>query len=154
MSRILMALSLAAFATLATAQTSASVQAAVLAPVHQFVDGFNKGDTKTAVAACADQTSILDEFPPHEWHGTGACAKWIGDFDADARKNGITDGTVTLGNPTHVDVTADRAYVVTPANYAFKLKGKPVTETGSIITLALQKSANGWRITGWSWAKH
>jgi hypothetical protein len=73
----------------------------------------------------ADQTSILDEFPPHEWHGTGACAKWISDFDTDAKKNGITDGVVTLSNPSHVNITSDRAYVVIPANYTFKQKGKP-----------------------------
>jgi hypothetical protein len=66
---MLVALSLAVLATLSTAQTSA--QTAVLASINQFVDGFNKGDTKMAVAACADETSILDEFPPHEWHGGG-----------------------------------------------------------------------------------
>ena len=137
MHRILVALFLVAFSH---AQTPGSAQTAVLATVHQFVDGFNKGDTKTLLAACADQTSILDEFPPHEWHGTGACAKWVSDFDADAKKNGITDGVVTLSNPSHVDITADRAYVVIPANYTFKQKGKPVSEVGSIITLALQKS--------------
>ena len=139
---------------LSHAQTPGNAQAAVLAPVHQFVDGFNKGDTKSLLSACADQTSILDEFPPHEWHGPGACANWGSDFEADAKKNGITDAVVTLGNPSHVDITADRAYVVIPANYTFKQKGKPVSEVGSIITLALQKSQAGWRITGWSWAKH
>ena len=136
------------------AQTPGSAQTAVLVSVRQFVDGFNKGDTKTLLAACADQRSILDEFSPHEWHGTGACAKWVSDFDADAKKNGITDGVVTLSNPSHVDITADHAYVVIPANYAFKQKGRPVSEVGSIITLTLQKSQSGWRITGWSWAKH
>lgn len=98
MYKILLALSLTAFATFSTAQTPGSAQTAVLATVHQFVHGFNKGDTKVLLAACADQTSILDEFPPHEWHGTGACAKWVSDFDADAKKNGITDGVVTLRN--------------------------------------------------------
>src|SRR5258708_30355324 len=151
MHRMLVALLLVA---LSHAQTPGSAQTAVLASVRQFVDSFNKGDTKTLLAACADQTSILDEFPPHEWHGTGACAKWVGDFDADARKNAITDGVVTLSNPSHVDITADRAYVVIPANYTFKQKGKPVSEIGSIITLTLQKSQSSWRITGWSWAKH
>lgn len=151
---MLIALFLATLATFSTAQTSGSAQAAVLASVHGFVDGFNKGDTKALLAACADQTSILDEFPPHEWHGKGACAKWASDFDADAKKNGITDGAVTLGDPSHVDITSDRAYVVIPANYTFKQKGKPVSEIGSIITLTLQKGATGWRITGWAWAKH
>jgi len=136
------------------AQTPGSAKSAVLGSVHQFVDSFNKGDTKTLQAACADQTSIIDEFPPHEWHGMGACAKWINDFDADAKKNGITDGVVTLGTPSHVDISADHAYVVIPANYTFKQRGTPVSEVGSIITLTLQKSQIGWRITGWSWAKH
>jgi hypothetical protein len=151
MRRILIALALA---VLAQGATVAQDKTAVMAPVHQFVGAFNKGDTKTAVAACADQTSIIDEFPPHEWHGSGACAKWANDFDADAKKKGITDEVVTLGSPRHIDITGDRAYVVVPADYAYKQKGKPVKETGSILTVALQKSAAGWRMTGWSWAKN
>ncbi len=151
---MLIALSLAVLTTFSMAQTSGSAQTAVLASIHQFVDGFNKGDTKMAVAACADETSILDEFPPHEWHGAGACAKWLSDFDADAQKNGITDGVVTLGKASHVDINSDYAYVVVPANYTFKQKGKPVSEVGSIITLSLHKNPAGWQITGWAWAKH
>src|SRR5215813_13903459 len=91
-----------------------------------FVQWFNRGDVKTAVATRADQTSIIDEFPPHEWHGAGACSTWAKDYDADAKKNQITDGVVTLGKPRHVDINGDRAYVVVPADYAFKMKGKPV----------------------------
>lgn len=151
MHRMLVAFFLVA---LSYAQTPGSAHSAVLGSVHQFVDAFNKGDTKTLVAACADQTSILDEFPPHEWHGAGACAKWISDFDVDAKKNGITDAAVTLHSPSHVDITGDRAYVVIPVNYNFKQKGKPVSEVGSILTLTLQKSQSGWRLTGWAWAKH
>ena len=97
-----------------------------MATVHQFIDGFNKGDVKTAVAACADQASVIDEFPPYEWHGAGACAQWAADFDADAKKNGITPGAVTLGKTRHLDITGDRAYVVVPTEYAFKQKGKAV----------------------------
>ena len=52
---------------MAAAPNALAQQKDVMAPVHQFVDGFNKGDTKSALAACADQTSIIDEFPPHEW---------------------------------------------------------------------------------------
>ncbi len=143
-----------AMAVLAAGPTFASEQTDVMVPVHQFVDGFNKGDTKAATAACADDLSIIDEFPPHEWHGAGAFSKWLEDFDADARVKGITDGFVTLGKPRHIDVTEDRAYIVVPANYTFKMKGKPVKEIGSMLTLALRKGEAGWRITGWAWAKH
>lgn len=151
MHKVLIAL---AMAVLAQGPTTASDKKAVMVLVHQFVDGFNKGDTKTALAACADQTSIIDEFPPHEWHGVGACAKWMNDYDVDAKKNGITDGIVTLSPPRHLDIAADRAYVVVPSDYTFKLKGKLVKETGSMFTFALQKGQAGWRITGWAWAKN
>lgn len=133
--------------------SAASDKTDVMNSVRQFVDGFNKGDVNKTVAACTDQASILDEFPPHEWHGAGACAKWMGDYDADAKKNGITNGLVTLHSPRHIDITAGLAYVVVPADYAFSRKGKPVRETNSILTLTLQKGATGWRITGWAWAK-
>ncbi|MGB2627975.1 MAG: nuclear transport factor 2 family protein [Candidatus Acidiferrum sp.] len=126
----------------------------VMATVHQFVDSFNKGEVKTVIATCAAQTSIIDEFSPYTWNGAGACAKWIEDYDADAKKNGITDGIVKLGEAWHVDITNDRAYVVIPANYTFKEKGKVVTESKSVITIALQKSDGGWRINGWTWSKH
>ena len=141
-------------AVLAAAPISASEKADAMAIVNQFTESFNKGDEKGAVAACADQTSIIDEFAPHEWHGSGACAKWMADFDADAKKNGITDGHVTLSKPWHIDVTTDRAYIVVPVNYTFKQNGKAMKEIGSILTVALQKEQAGWRITGWAWSKH
>jgi ketosteroid isomerase-like protein len=145
------------FAVLAVALMAAGPSAATektdaMKSVHQFIDGFNKGDIKTALAACAEQTSIIDEFPPHEWHGAGACATWANDFDAYAKKNGITDSAVTLGTPRHVDVTGDRAYVVVPVDYTYKVKGKPAKQTGSLLTVALQKGAAGWRMTGWTWS--
>ena len=67
--------------------------------------------------------------------------------ETDGKKNGITDGVVTLGSPRHVDIMGDRAYVVVPANYTFKQKGKPGKEIGSTLTVALQKGPTGWRMT-------
>ena len=141
-------------AILATGSTAASPQADVMSSVQRFVDGFNKGDTALIAAACAEQTSIIDEFPPFEWHGAGSCLRWMSDYDSDAKRNGITDGFVTIDKPRHVDIAGDRAYVVVPANYAYKKNGKPVQETGSMLAIALEKTANGWRFTGWSWAKN
>ena len=115
---------LLAIAIAATSSAFASEETNVMATVNQFVDGFNKRDLKSAAAACADQMFIIDEFSPHLWQGAGAFSKWVDDFDADAKKNETTDGLVTLLKPRHVDVTADRAYVVIPANYAFKKQGR------------------------------
>ena len=121
MQKLLIALAVAA---LTAGTAAASDRSDVMAPVKQFMDAFNKGDTKALTATCVDDVSIIDEFPPHEWHGAGALAKWLADYDADAKKNVITDGRVTLGRPRHVDIAGDRAYVVVPANYFFKMKGR------------------------------
>lgn len=154
MHKILMGFVAAAVVTAVLAATkpaAASDETDVMAAVFQWVDGFNKGDMKTALAACAPQTSIIDNIPPHEWHGPGACSKWATDFSAYAQKNGITDWAVALGKPRHIAITQDRAYVVVPATYTGKEHGKPVTESGSIWTLALQNEKAGWHITGWAW---
>jgi ketosteroid isomerase-like protein len=147
--KIIVALVVAVFASGTAAATDTSD---VMAVVHQFVDGFNKGDTKRALATCADNTLIIDDFAPHVWDGTGACARWASDFDADSKKTQTTDGVVTIAKPRHLDVTGDRAYVVLPAAFTYKVAGKPMQSTGSVWTLALQKTAAGWRITGWAWA--
>jgi hypothetical protein len=151
--RIFVALAAAAVTAIVAAPetATASDETDVMAVIFQWMDGFNKGDMKSAVTACAAQTSIIDNIPPHEWHGAGACAKWATDFGAYARRNGITDWAVTLGKPRHIAVTGDRAYVVVPATYMGKERGKPVTESGSIWTVALQNGNAGWHITGWAW---
>lgn len=142
-----------AFVLLSAGLAAASDQTDVMAKVNQFVEGFNKGDVKMALGACADQTFIIDEFPPHQWQGLAACSAWASDYDADAKKNGVTDAVVTLGKPRHVDVTGDVAYVVVPANYAYKEHGKAMKEVGSTLTVVLKKGSAGWLITSWAWAK-
>ena len=127
-------------------------KSAVMKPINQFVNGFNKGDMESAMAACSEATAIIDEFPPHTWSGDGACRRWVEDYDTDAKKNGITDGRVTLGKPSHFEMTADHAYVVIPSNYSYKQKVKRVAQIGSMFTFSLNKGENGWSITGWSWS--
>ena len=151
MYRFLLALAMTVLA--AGPAFAADARTEVMVTVNQFLDGFNKGDTKAAIAACTDEMSILDEFAPFEWHGAGALANWFSAYEADAKKNGITDGFVTLGKPRHIDVDGDRAYVVVPANYMYKRNGKPVKEIGSTLTGALVKGDAGWHISGWAWGK-
>src|SRR5262249_18071676 len=119
--------------------------------MRKFIDSFNKGDLNTALNLCAAQSAIIHEFPPYLCNVSTGCAHWSEDFNAYAQKNGITDPKVILAR-AHIDVTEDRAYVVAPAHFTFRQKGKRSTEQGS-LTVALQNVANGWRIAGWAWAK-
>ena len=139
-----------ALSMLMAVQAVASDIADAMAPLRQFVDGFNKGDLKAAVAACAEEASVIDDFPPHEWQGAG-CAKWADGFQAIAKKEGITDASIILGKPRHVDVTGDHAYIVVPVTLITKHNGKP-KKLPSMFTASLHKETGGWRITGWAWA--
>lgn len=136
-----------------TGRLLAAEQADVMGPVNQIVDAFNKGEIKRVLVICTDDMAIIDDVPPHEWHGPGACAKWFADWDTNAKKNGITDARVSIGKPRHADITGDHAYVVVPATYTYKLNGKPVKEKDNTWTFTLQKADSGWRINGWAWAK-
>ena len=122
----------------------------VMRPVREFVDSFNRSDVK---AACANQSTIIDEFPPYLWQGATACADWSNDFDVFREKNGIVDPKITLGLGQYIDVVGDRAYVVVQAHLTFKQNGKRVSERDPLLTVSLQKIADTWRIAGWAWSK-
>ena len=117
--------------------------------VKQFVDDFNKGNLTAAAALCAAPGGVIDEFPPHQWQ---SCSAWATAFEAFGKQDGDTDAVVTLGTPSHVDVTGNVAYVVVPTTYAFKHHGKPMTESGATLTAVLSKTTAGWRINSWAWA--
>ena len=148
---IALATMLAATASPVHAQQSTQ-QADVMTAVNRFVEAFNKGDTRTMVKSCTAETTLIDEFPPYAWHGIGACAAWVKDYNAFAKKFEITDEVMSPGKPTHVDVSGDRAYVVMPTDYSFKQKGKPAKEAGSEFTFVMQKVGPSWKVAGWAWA--
>ena len=124
-----------------------------MSTVQKYIDAFNRGDLKDMAATCDVTTSILDGLPPHSWQGPTACEDWYKDVIAAGKEEGADDYFVTLSNPQHVDVKGDRAYVVVPATMKFKVHGKEVTQSGSIMTLALRKVDGQWRIAAWAWAK-
>ena len=131
---------------LVTVPATASDRSDVIKTIVQYNSNF-------AATLCAPQTVIVDDFPPHVWQGADACSNWSSDLDVYNKKRGITFvSIVALGKPWHVTVTGDRAYAVYPTHYFYKLNRKPVTEQG-VWTFALQKLAEGWRITGWTWAQ-
>lgn len=128
-----------------------AADAPLMAPVHLFVDAFNKGDEKTAAKAFAPgKISIIDEVPPHVWSGTSALRHWAHDLEAISKAAGYTDESVTLGEATRQDVNGNFGYVVVPATFAFKEKGKPMREPAQMV-FSLKKRSGHWLITGWTW---
>ena len=124
-----------------------------LSAVRQYIEAFNKGDAKAMAAVFAVPGSILDGMAPHVWQGPTATQDWYRDVLIEGEQHGASDYFVTLGEPLHNNITGNAAYVVVPATMTFKVRGKQVTQTGAIFTVALRKVAEGWRIAAWAWAK-
>ncbi len=124
----------------------------VTAPIHQFLDGFNKGDTKSAYAAYASgDVMIVDEFPPNRWFGPNAPQTWAADYDKYAQANSVSDGQVKYGSPTRTEISGDVAYVIIPTTYLYKQHGKPLVEKGQ-MTFVLNSQAGAWKISAWTWS--
>lgn len=139
--------------SLSTAR-AADDKAEALATVKAFDNAFNSGDAKAALGLCTTDAVIVDDFPPYLWRGDDTCKTWLDGLTEFDKQAGITDEKVTLGAPWRVSVTGGRAYIVLPATYTHKTKGKSVVESGAVFTCSLQKTTAGWRITGWAWAQH
>ena len=121
------------------------------ATVSEFINSFNKGDAKAAEATHTADAVIIDEFAPHRWVGPGAFQAWSAALDKDGKAKGQSNQHVGLGKADRVLVDGDSAYVVVPATYTYKEKGKPIVETAH-MAFSLAKGADGWKINGWTWA--
>lgn len=121
--------------------------------VHRYVAAFNAADVDAMAAECADPMQILDGMAPHVWQGSTAGRDWWRDVMTESEHLGATDYQISLGEPRHVDVNGDFAYIVVPATMTFDLDGEGRTQSGSTFTIALRNSDTMWLITAWAWSK-
>jgi ketosteroid isomerase-like protein len=121
--------------------------------VRQYTEAFNRGDAKAMTETFATPGFILDGMAPHTWYGSTAAEDWYRDVLNEGKEHGASEYSVRLGDPCHVDVTGDTAYVVAPATMTFMLKGQRITQRGASFTAALRKVAGQWRIAAWAWTK-
>ncbi len=133
------------------AAAAAAAPEGPMGAVHAFLDAFNRGDIATAQAANDPDVGIIDEVPPHEWHGPGSFQAWVGDLGKDAKANAQTDQKVTLGQTIRQQVDGDTAYAVVRVVYTYREHGKPKVEPAE-MAFALRNETGGWKIASWAWA--
>jgi hypothetical protein len=133
--------------------STTEIETEATAAVGRYIDAFNKAGVAGMAACFATPGTILDGMAPHLWHGPSAAADWYRDVLVEGEHLGASGYFVTLGEPSHADVTGDAAYAVFPATMTFKLKGTQITQTGAAFTTALRRTASGWCIAAWAWAK-
>jgi len=124
-----------------------------LVAVQAYLKAFNAGDPEAMSAAFVADGSILDGMAPHLWMGPTAAADWYRDVLAEGEHLGASGYQVSVGEPVHNDTTGDAAYLVVPTTMTFDLNGTTATQTGATFTVALRRSADGWRVAAWAWAK-
>ena len=131
-------------------EVTGSTQTGPMVAVRRFVEGFNADDADAVQSACADDLSIIDDFPPHEWSGRGAAATWYRDMAGMAGGYGMSDWSVTLNEPREVTVSDLHAYVIVPIDVRWLQNGAPVERNG-FMTMSLRDGAGGWRISALAW---
>jgi hypothetical protein len=139
-------------AALVSGPVPASDRDDIIAVLTRVDEHFSQFDRPAITTDCAELQSIIDDIPPHEWHGPDACAKWMDDTEAYNRKNGITSFNEVLGKPLHIDVTDAIAYTVFPATFTYIAKGDKKTLRDCRFTVVLHKVDAGWRMTSWAWS--
>jgi hypothetical protein len=109
-----------AFILAAPLASAAAAAVDVTIPIHQFIDGFNSGDVKSAYAAyAAGNITIVDEFAPHRWLGAHAPQEWAADYNKHALATGVSDGAVKYGAATRTEIEGSLAYVIVPTIYTY-----------------------------------
>ncbi len=144
-------LTAAAILVLSFTSAMASEATEVLIIAHQWADTFKSGGFNTSDSPCAEETVVIDDFPPHVWLGPGACSKWYKAFSAWAATAAVTDSSITLGAAAHLEISSGYAYLVTPVTLSFLKAGKPVKDMG-VLTMTLRNAEAGWHIIGFAWA--
>jgi len=128
---------------MSTAPTSLPDTTEPVATVRHYIESFNNGDAKTMAAMCTIPMSILDGMAPHIWHGPTAAEDWYRDAMIEGEHLGATSYSVTLGEPTHNNITGDSAYVVIPTTMTFKLEGIQITQSGAFLRWRFASSTTG-----------
>ena len=122
----------------------------ILSLIQQGIDSFNKGDPAAAAPHFLKSPVIIDDLPPYHFRGPTAMSDWGKSYDADSKKNAITEPSMKLLQVADVEISGTHAYVAWPAIYSFKQAGKP-TQQDCSITVVLQKIDRDWRVDVWVW---
>jgi ketosteroid isomerase-like protein len=118
--------------------------------IAAFVTALNKGDALAMTAAFAPEATVVLNLPPYRWTGAGGIKRFAADVAHARTVQGATDVFLTMNPNKAMFLGGAHAYVSVPGTYAYKQKGRPVTEDG-VLVFALDKIEGAWKITSLTW---
>jgi ketosteroid isomerase-like protein len=145
-------LALAIAGLFAAPAVAAGPPKAIMTTIDGLAAATNSQNTARVSSYFASSATVIDEFPPFIWSGSGAGASW---WDAVKKGNAKAHWThlhVSVGTITQYTVAGDMAYVVVPLDISWMMGAKRVHETG-LWMMTLARSASAWKVTTASWAR-
>jgi hypothetical protein len=130
----------------------APTTAQLLAPVDRLIAAIDAGSGSGIAAAYVAAPSIVDEFAPFHWSGSGAALQWFNGFSAVARESALSHIAVVHHKPSYIAVDGRHAWIVVPTDYHYQVAGKAQVESAA-WTFVLASSAGAWKIESSTWAK-
>jgi hypothetical protein len=125
---------------------------AMMAPIKAIAAAINANDLAVLKKFYTSSPVIIDEYAPYRWSGPNAVPTWFAVFGAFLTTAKITEGHVTLADPSYFDATNDRAEIIMPATFSFLIAGKPGADSG-LWTFVLVKSGSSWKAESSAWAR-
>ena len=123
----------------------------VINTLNRYEQAYAKGDLAAWTDLCAGNAVIIDNYPPHVWQGTSACADWWKAQAALNAQHGNTNTAFSHREPVLVGGDGNYAYVMMLEKFSYTEAGVPGAFNG-LWTVTLQKTSAGWRITSWTWS--
>lgn len=128
--------------------------AAMMAPVHRWIQAFNAAKTPLPEDIFSDDVVITDQFEPYVWSGRAAMHTWSERLNHSLTSSRVKDEHVARDSPRTfmIDKAGDRASFVIPAALTYVLDGKP--GAGRALWLfVVVKSGSGWKVAADTWTR-
>jgi ketosteroid isomerase-like protein len=123
----------------------------VAAAVRAMVEAVNRGDMDAALAAFADNATIVEDIAPFRWQGPSAASDWLKAMAANAKRLGVEAIDLRLGAPMRIAVEGDGAYAVFPGRLTLTSGQMQLVADGG-LTFTLRRSGDTWRIDCLTWS--
>ena len=138
-------------AATAHADAAAAPPAEAVRAAYAVANADAHADAGLLKSVMTSSPTIIDEFAPYQWTGTGAIDRYTTALKAWLAAGGLTDLRVVAEAPRFWDVSGDRAWLVLPAVFTYEIGGKGNAESG-VYAFVFTRTGGHWRVSSWAWA--
>jgi len=128
---------------------SAQPDAAMMAPIEAIARFIKSGDEFCLQAFADEGVTILENFAPHLFSGSGSVNRWAESMHAHAKT--LTELKHRFGPACDFRIEEDRAFFTLPTHWSGVTDGRPFDEDGGWAFLLIRQGGE-WRVLSYGWA--